>query len=388
MKGTQQLNGRTAAGSRRRWAKRLRTGLALLFLTALLTACAPEEGSVTVLRVWGTEEAGRQETAGTEQGLRVGMVTDVGGIEDASFNQSAWEGLRELASATGISIGYTQPSSNDNLSDEFRRMAEDGYNMIWGIGFSCADALLETAVQYPDTTFALVDASYEETPDNVTCVVFRAEDASFLVGYIAGSVTRSGKVGFVGGVVSEAIDLFQYGFQAGVAWADHESGRTTEVEVEYADDFGKPERGQEIARSMFGHGCDIVYHAAGATGIGVIEAATEAGQFAIGVDRDQSYLDPDHVLTSALKRVNVAVMQISRDWLSGREVGGKTFQFGLPEGAVGIPSDHSNYPDAVYNAVLRLSDQLVSGKIVPPGNQEAFDRFLAELTAETESLSG
>ena len=361
--------------STRMKGKMVRTAFLVLAVACCLCGCAGNEG-ITVLRTWEVERTG---TPDSRMVFRVGMVTDVQGVHDDSFNWSAWEGLQELSKATDCNVSYMEPGPEGDYARCFRMMAEEGFDLIWGIGFSCAEDLLDAAEQYPGTRFAIVDEAIPQPPDNVACAVFQAEDASFLVGYIAASVTKSGKVGFVGGVASEPIDQFQYGFQAGAAWADRERGRETAVLAEYADSFADAAGGREIALSMIDQGCDIVYHAAGGTGLGVIQAAAERGAYAIGADRDQSGLAPKNVLTSALKDVGAVVRQISTDWLAGGSLGGSTFRFGLREGAVGIPKGHENYSDELYDAAMRLADRIVSGEIAPPVDAESYARFLESM---------
>ena len=255
----------------------------------------------------------------------------------------------------------------------FEKLADEGCGLCWGIGFGCADALLQIAQDRPGTHFAIVDSSFENTPENISAVVFRAQEPSFLVGYIAAAVTHTGKIGFVGGVRGEIIDQFQYGFQAGVDYAAALYGKNVEITIEYADSFGDAQKGYEIADAMYRSGCDIVYHAAGATGIGVIEAAKDNGKFVIGVDKDQSALAPGNVLTSAMKKVDVAVERVSGSYLRGEQVGGKTISFGLTEGAVGIPEDHTNYRDEIYDSARMIADRIKAGEIVPPKSAEEYE---------------
>ena len=287
-------------------------------------------------------------------GWKIAMITDTGGINDQSFNQSAWEG---------------------DFPTNFETLVDNGNTLCWGIGFACADAVLEAAQSNPDVSFACVDNAFADSPENVTGVVFRAEESSFMVGYIAAASSETGKVGFVGGIASDVIAQFEYGYKAGVAYANRVLDKNVVVTSQYAESFSDAAKGKSIANKMFTDGCDIVYHAAGGTGTGVIEAAKEAGRFAIGVDRDQAYLAPENVLTSSLKNVNVAVNAVSKRHIAGMEIGGQTLSFGLSEGAVGIPEDHSNYPDAVYEAALECGEKIKAGILTPPGNEDDFEEF-------------
>ena len=307
-----------------------------------------------------TTEASTGASAGTVDGsnFKIAMITDTGGINDQSFNQSAWEGLQQLNKDTGADTTYIESKQAADFTTNFDNLSDQGYTFLWGIGFACADAVLEAAQENPEISYAIVDNSYEETPDNVTGVMFRAQEPSFMVGYIAAAVSQTDKVGFVGGIEGTIIDQFQYGYEAGVAYANKQLGKDVKVSVQYAESFSDSAKGKAIASKMFPDGCDVVYHAAGGTGTGVIEAAKEAGKWAIGVDRDQAYLAPDNVLTSALKNVNVAVEEVSKEYMAGQKIGGQTLEFGLTEGAVGIPEEHKNYSDEIYNAALKIADDI------------------------------
>ena len=323
--------------------------------------------------------AHKPDPAGADGETVVGIVTYVGGIEDESFNQSAWEGLQRLSGATDCGTEFFESASDVDFAQHIDELIGKGGDLCWGIGYSCADELLKKAEKHPDISFAIVDYAYPQTPVNMTGVMFRAQEPSFLVGFIAGNVTQTNKVGFVGGESNEVIDQFQYGYQAGVAYAAAKLGKTIDVEVVYAGSFDDPFQGKELASGLYQNGCDIVFHAAGESGIGVIEAAEETGNYAIGADKDQSYLSPDHVLTSAMKYVNTAVFQVSSDYLNGKEIGGQTISFGLAENAVGVSENHSLYSDSVYEQMTALQKEIISGKICPPSDQTTYDTFLKTL---------
>ncbi len=352
----------------------LRLGALLLAVPLLLTGCSRQE-TVTVLRQW---DPPAQEVASStaQTAIRVGMVADVSGIDDESFNQGAWEGLQALNQETGAPVEYRLSDSPQEYGKNFKSLVDSGVDLSWGVGYDLADAVLQAASLHPEKSFAIVDNAYEEIPDNVTCVTFRAEEPSFLVGFIAARTTKTGKIGFVGGMEGENIAAFQYGYQAGAAMAAEQYGLSVEVLVEYAGSYTDPDKGRELALAMYDQGCDIVYHAAGGTGVGVIQAAEEADAFAIGVDRDQAYLSPEHVLTSAVKNVGVAVNRVSQTFINGGKIGGQVLSFGLAEGAAGIPETHDLYDGNVYDDVLLVQDNIVSGEVTPPSNVEEYDEFL------------
>ena len=199
-----------------------------------------------------------------------------------------------------------------------------------------------------------------------------------MVGYIAAMTTKTNCVGFVGGIKGLVIDQFEYGYLAGVAYASKKLGKEINVRVQYAESFTDSAKGKAIAMKMFDE-CDVIFHASGGAGVGVIEAAKETGKFAIGVDLDQSYLAPHNVLTSAIKDVGKAVNLISKNALNGEDIGGKTFSYGIKEKCVGIPEKNPNMNPEVYAAVLKVKDKLAEGKIVPPGTKSDYDEFIKHL---------
>lgn len=324
---------------------------------------------------------GTTTTSAAGKGYKIRMVTDTGGVNDQSFNQSSWEGLQNLKKDTGADVNYVESKQESDYSTNLDKAADDDAKLIWGIGFAMAQSIGTTAKQNPDINYAIVDNSYDAKtmPANVTGVMFRAQEPSFVVGYIAGKTTKTGKVGFVGGITSNIISQFEYGYKAGVAYAAKELKKKITVDAQYAESFSDSSKGKAIANSMFSSGCDIVFHAAGGVGVGVIAAAKDAGKYAIGVDRDQAYLAPKNVLTSALKLVHSAVEDVSKKSMNGEKIGAKTFTYGLTEDAVGIPEDHKLMGDNTYNAALKVEKDIKSGKIVPPANKAEFTKYSASL---------
>ena len=372
-----------------------------LALAGMLTACAAKEDAAQPqseeapqteqAKEQPQEESGEQsqpkeEALPKESGkpkdpsfVSVGLVTNSGGIEDQSFNQSAWEGLQWMAGRTGCHVDFLESESAQDVAGNLEKLVAQGDSLCWAIGYESGVAVLQAAADHPDVNFAIIDNSFEETPSNVTGVVFRAQEPSFLAGYIAANVTATDKVGFVGGQKNEVIEQFRCGYMAGVAYAAAEKGRKIEVETAYADSFTDSAKGKELAEGLYQGGCDIVYHAAGQTGIGVIDAAREAGRYVIGVDKDQAYLAPENVLTSVMKYVNEALRQVSEEYLDGKNIGGRTESLGLAEEAMGISENHNLYSDELYEKALQLSEQIVNGGIKVPANESEYDAFVSSL---------
>lgn len=339
-----------------------------LMTTLSLAACGTKNNN-----------AGNTEESGATTNFNVSVVTDTGGVNDQSFNQSAWEGLKKLKEEKGVNISYLESVQEADYASNLDKMVDQGNDLVWGVGFSMADALYSAASMNTDQLYGIIDHSYgDETLDNVVCVTFRAEEASFLVGYAAGKSTETGKVGFVGGITSAVLDQFEYGYRAGVEYAAAELGTDIEVSVQYAESFSDAAKGKAIATKMFSDGCDIVFQAAGNAGTGVIEAAKDAGKFAIGVDRDQYDLAPDNILTSALKRVDEAVVLVSEQAMNGDVVGGQVLEYGLTENSVGIPAENPNMDPAVYEATMKVQQKIIDGAIEVPYNADTFAAFVAE----------
>lgn len=357
--------------------KKLLAIMMMAVMAVSVTACGSNNSNSGNTGSEGTEatQSADGENATSKSDFKISMVTDTGGVNDQSFNQSAWEGLQKVKEETGASVSYLESTQEADYTSNLDKQVDEGNNLIWGIGFAMADAITEAAEMNDDVNFAIVDNAYAEVPENVTCVVFDAQDPSFLVGYVAGLTTKTNSVGFVGGVSSDIIDQFEYGYRAGVQYAAKELGKEINVEVQYADSFTDSAKGKAIATTMFSNGCDIVFHAAGGVGVGVIEAAVEADKFAIGVDSDQSSLAPDNILTSALKRVDVAVANLTEKLMNGEEIGGQTFSYGLADGAVGLPTENPNMDAEVYEKTMALQDKIAAGEIVPPYNEDTFEAF-------------
>ncbi|MBF0579423.1 BMP family ABC transporter substrate-binding protein [Erysipelotrichaceae bacterium RD49] len=310
---------------------------------------------------------------------QVVMVTDTGGINDQSFNQTSWKGLQDFHNKNGAIVRYLESKQASDFTTNLDRATDTYPDIVWGIGFSLADSLLQVAAMNPDINFAIVDQAFDETPQNVTGVVFKAEESSFLVGYIAGLSTKTDKVGYVGAMKTFVNDQFEYGFLAGVAYAAAELGKEIEVQEQFTESYSDVAKAKGIANKMFANGCDIVFHSAGGAGFGVIESAKENNQFAIGVDTDQSYLAPDNVLTSGLKNVDVAVESISDMDRQGEEIGGKTFSYGLKENGVGIPENNPNMDPEVYKKAMAIQDQIINGELVIPSTEETYNEFITNV---------
>ena len=309
--------------------------------------------------------------------LKVGMAATGADINDNSFNQGAWEGLKNAHDSVGARVSYIESETDKTYYKSLQRLVDSGNDLCWGIGYEFSDVILKAAEKYPNTNFAILDHVYEDVPQNVTCAGFRAEESAFLVGYIAASVTGTGKIGLIGGSNASPLNAFRYGYLAGAKTASEELGKDISVDSRFIDTFENRDEGYSAAEEMYSSGCDVIFQAAGGAGVGVINAAKDMNKYVIGVDCDQTGLAPDNVLTCALKKVDEAVSNISVQYSIGEDIGGKVLEYGLAEHAVGIPENHPNISDELYNKAMELQDQIIYGEITVPTNEEEVQAFKA-----------
>lgn len=315
----------------------------------------------------------KNENANSEENktLKIGMVADVGGINDESFNQSAWEGLQRAKEELGVEIKVLESKQASEYIGNIETLADDGMDLIIGVGNTMAEDIKTQAENYPDLNFAIIDETYDTIPKNVTPILFKENEATFLTGLIAGKMTKTNEVGFIGGMENSVINRFLYGYEYGVEQANAEA----DVKVQFAGTFSDAAKGKSIANQMYSNDVDIILSAAGGTGVGAIEAAKEQNQYAIGVDKDQSSLAPNNVLTSALKKVDVGVYDTVKAFKDGKLVGGQAKIYGLKENGVGIPESTKNLvPQEIIDYVNTMADKVKSGEIKVPNTKEEFDK--------------
>ena len=300
--------------------------------------------------------------ASTATKTRVGMVTDVGGVNDKSFNQTSWEGLQALAAEdSSFEVNYLESKTDADYQTNINTFIDEGYDLIICVGYMLAGATHEAAEANPDQLFAIIDDSTCADLPNVACLMFAQEQASYLVGLVAGSVTQSKTVGYVQGMVSDSMNLFGIGYITGVKEVCPEA-----TVLQYnANNFGDIAGGSTAAKDMITKGADVIYQAAGGTGIGVINACDEEGIWAIGVDTDQSSLAPDHVITSAMKRVDVAAQDISKAVQAGSFTAG-VHLYDLSNGGVDLAPTRDHIPADVLALVEAAKADVIAGKKTVP----------------------
>src|SRR5690625_524834 len=318
--------------------------------------------------------------------FKVAMVTDVGGVDDKSFNQSAWEGLQAWGEEHGLeekeNFDYAQSDDDADYLPNLNSLVRDEFDLIFGIGYLLEPAVEEIAQNNPDTYFSIVDAVVEE--DNVASITFADNESSFLVGVAAALKTETDKLGFVGGVESDIITAFDVGFYAGVKSINPD----IEIDIQYAEAFDAADKGKLIASQMYNNDIDIIFHASGDTGNGVFSEAKDIKNsvpdreiWVIGVDQDQyeegQIGDYNVTLTSALKCVDNAVQQVSNMAMDGDFPGGEVLAFDLSDEGVGYATTNE---DALTSDIIEemeeWKEKIINGEVDVPSTQEELEEYL------------
>ncbi|MGL5963757.1 MAG: BMP family lipoprotein, partial [Fusobacteriaceae bacterium] len=323
----------------------------IILSTLLLTGCGSEKSSEPV-----SEKK-------DEKALKIGIVLSTGGLGDKSFNDSAYRGLEKAKQDLGIEFKYVEPVSSAEDEQFLSEFADANYDLVIATGFQMTDATNKVASQYPNIKFAMIDTAIEQP--NVKNLLFREDEGSFLVGAVAGMMSKTGVIGFVGGIDVPQIQKFQKGYEQGAKHINPNMN-VISVSVGGVNPFNDPLKGKEIAISQINQGADVVYHAAGATGIGVIEGAKESGKYAIGVDSDQDDVAVGTVLTSMVKNVDIAVYNTVKSVVEGNFKPGNNI-FGVAENGVGI-TDLRNTKDIIgvenLSKLEGIISKIKSGEIV------------------------
>ena len=302
-------------------------------------------------------------TAAGADEIKPAVVFDMGGKFDKSFNQGVNDGVVRFSKETGIKYREFEVTNETQREQAIRKMAQRGADPVLGVGFAQSPAIAKVAKEFPDTRFAIIDG-FVEAP-NVQAILFNEHEGSFLVGMLAAMATKSGKVGFVGGMDIPLIRRFACGYEQGVKHVNAKAEVIQNMTGSTPSAWNNPGRGAELTRSQFDRGVDVVYAAAGGTGVGVYQAAKDAGKLAIGVDSNQNYLHPGTMLTSMLKRVDVAAYNTFMEAKNGTWKGGIKI-LGLAEDGVGWALDEHNaalITDEMKSAVKVARADIIAGKI-------------------------
>lgn len=299
-----------------------------------------------------------------EPALRVGLVTDIGQLNDRGFNQLAFEGLKRAERELGVEGRVIESASDTEYIPNHSSLAEDGFDVIIGVGFAQGDAVAKVAAEFPEAKFLIIDydqAALPGKPENVVGLVFKEEEVGYLTGYLAAlTAQREGAevISSVGGMKEPPVDRFIAGYQAGAEAAA--SGIT--VLNGYSQDWDDQAKCKEVALDQMAKGSQIVFQVAGGCGLGALDAAKQKEVWGIGVDADQSFLGP-HILTSALKRVDQAVFLTIESVIDGTWEGGRNRVFGLADDGVALGTISDEVPAEDREAVEAVKRQIVSGEI-------------------------
>ncbi len=301
------------------------------------------------------------------QDIKPAVVFDMGGKFDKSFNEGIFNGLERFKSETGIAYRDFEVTAEAQREQALRRFAQRGFDPVIAVGFAQGPALEKVASEFPDIRFSIIDMVVDLP--NVQSIVFKEHEGSFLVGVLAALASQTGKVGFVGGMDIGLIRRFACGYEQGVKHINPDADVFQNMTGTTPTAWNDPVKGGELAKSQFDRGADVVYAAAGGTGLGVLQAAADVGKLSIGVDSNQNYLHPGSVLTSMLKRVDVAAFNVYASandgtWAAGIQV------LGLAEDGVGWALDENN--EALITAEMRQRVAQVRQDIID-GNIKVHD---------------
>ena len=345
-----------------RFMKRL--GIVLVLIAAMaFTACSSKDEKPT--------ETKKTQDVGKKSEFTVGIIVGEKEKESSEFVKSALNGLESFEDKTACAVMVETVNDETEIESKVEKLSKD-CNLIWTVGTVYGTVLADIAEKYPDINFAVVDGQYENTPDNVTGVGFRSNEAAFLAGYIAAYKSQSGKVGFIGGMDNDVINGFRAGYEAGAKYYDDK----IEIVAEYVGDFLDKDKAKTIAKDMYDSGCDVIFPAAGVGSVAVIEEAVAQGKYVIGVDADQSNLGEDAVVTSVLKMVDSAVEYVCLRAKEGIDIGGKNLNYGLADGAVGITEyDEKFIPLSEQNKLDNIKEMIVSDRMVVPNTIEELSTY-------------
>jgi basic membrane protein A len=291
--------------------------------------------------------------------VKVGLVTDVGGLNDRSFNFLANKGLQDAVKQLGVDGRVLESKSDADYIPNLEQLATQRYDLTISVGFLMGDQTKQVAEAFPDSKMAIIDFAYDPPLPNVDGLVFKEQEAGYLAGYLAGKTTKSGTVSTVGGQKIPPVDHYIAGFQQGAK----DANPNVKLLNGYSQDFVAQSKCKEIALQQIAQGSDIVFQVAGQCGLGALDAAKEKSIWGIGVDADQAYLG-DHILTSALKRVDVAVFNTIKAVVDGTFKGGQVVVFGLAEDGVGLGTVNSAVPQSVLDEVDAQKQKIIDGSLV------------------------
>jgi basic membrane protein A len=299
-------------------------------------------------------------------GFKVGLVLDRGGKDDKSFNTSAYEGAMQAKQKLDVFVKYVEAADDNAFEPLLQSFAKRDFDLMIGVGFAQKEAIKKVAAQFPNKHFAIVDAEVEAP--NVRSLMFEEHQGAYLVGAIAALTSKTGKIGFVGGMDIPLIRRFEMGYEAGAKKVNPHVAVVANFVGITSEAWNNPPKGKELAVSQYDAGADVIFAAAGASGLGVFDAAEEKKKFAIGVDANQDWTKPGLILTSMLKRVDLAVFSTIEDAKAGKFTGGLK-RFGLADKGIDYSVDQYNasiLTESVRQRANELKAEIIAGKISVP----------------------
>ena len=313
---------------------------------------------------------------------KIAMVIDKGGLVDKSFYDAANIGLNKIEKEYGIKPTIIESTGEESYGNDLKSASKDN-DLIIAAGFTMKNSLQKIAIDTADKSFVIIDAEVDEP--NVKSVIFKEEEGSFLMGIIAGKMTKTNKVGFIGGIESEIIERFEAGFIAGVKTVNEAAAEDllNKKNVKYAGNFNDLDKGYELGKSLYNNGCDIVYHASGSVGLGLFKAAKEMKKWVIGVDQDQGEIVSeykDNILSSMVKYVDKSTYEVTKEFIEGQFKGGKdsVMKLGIKEGGVGIAaSTKENIPKDIVDLVEKYKKSIVASELEVPTSTNKIKEFKA-----------
>ncbi len=298
-------------------------------------------------------------TLAQAEALKIGLVLDKGGKDDKSFNSAAFEGAKKAEKELGIELKYVEATDLNALENLHRNLAGKGYALIIGVGFAQVDAIKKISAQFPQTKFAVIDGEVQAS--NVKSLLFEEHEGSFLMGAIAALKSQTAKIGFIGGMDVPLIRRFALGYSAGVKYVNPKATVSENFIGVTGEAWNNPAKAKELALSQYSSGADVIFVAAGASGSGVFDAAEEKKKFAIGVDSNQNWMKPGLILTSMLKRVDIAVFDTISQMKAGQFKSG-IYRYGLKDKGIDYAFDEHN--KNVLSAEIRKKADDIKMKII------------------------
>ena len=280
----------------------------------------------------GTTVVGCSKTNIEDDTIKVSLILDEGGVNDQSFNQSAWEGALKAKDVYGVEVNYMEAKQESDYATNIETAIDNDSDLVIGVGFKITDAIKEASENYPEQQFAIIDGTYDEIPKNVQPILFNEEEAGYSVGLIAAKMTNTNTVGFIGGMDIPSVSNFLVGFEKAIK----EENPGVKVLTQYANSFTDAAKGKAIAQQMIKNNADIIFTAGGGVNIGAWEACTEEGIKSIGVDMPSNQFAPNTIITSALKNIGIGVESTIKDLVNGDFVGGEAKVYDLSNGGVGF----------------------------------------------------